>query len=234
MPIVARNTPMMRRRVQNYRGRGFGAISLPAGYGAKTGISSSPSAVTYASAPGCNVVNLANNQCMLDDGTITGCNIIQECAALTNQQRCQNLLPGETADPSLPFCSGTGGPSISYTPNPNLATPTGPSTPFTPTQLAPNAVPVGSTPTATQVASLLGQPAPAANPIPITNGTPATTGNGTAVIQSNAPAASYALPASTAGPTVDMSGDWISGIPNWLLIGGGILVGGLLLLGGRK
>lgn len=230
MPIVARNTPMMRRRVQNYRGRGFGAISLPAGYGAKTGISSSPSAVTYASAPGCNVVNLANNQCMLDDGTITGCNIIQECAALTNQQRCQNLLPGETADPSLPFCSGTGGPSISYTPNSNLATPTGPSTPFTPTKLAPNAVPAGSMPTAAQVASLLGQTQTA----PVTNGTPVTSGP---AAQSNAPSpAAVVAPDSSAYSSV-------LGVPvpnslNWLLIGGAVLgvgiVGIMAVSGGRR
>lgn len=116
--------------------RGVGAINLPAGYGAQRGITEpAPTAVNYASAPGCNVVNLQNNQCMLDDGTVTGCNIIQECDSLTGNARCQyGPFPGQAADPSLPFCSGSG-PSVSYVPNPNLTTPAGPATPFTPTKV---------------------------------------------------------------------------------------------------
>ena len=94
-----------------------------------------PTAVNYANAPGCNVVDLSKNECMLDDGTVTGCNIIQECDSLTGNARCQyGPFPGQAADPSLPFCSGAG-PSVAYTPNPSLTNPTGPSTPFTPTKI---------------------------------------------------------------------------------------------------
>lgn len=252
MPIVLRSSPMMRRRVQNYRGRGMG-VTCPTGLVAtanggcvdpnsvqaqKLASSGPAKAVTYASAPGCNVVNLQANQCMLADGTITGCNIIQECAPLTGQQRCQfGPFPGQTADPSLPFCSGNG-PSISYTPNPNLATPTGPSTPFTPTELAPNAVAVGSAPTAQQVQALIAAtvpPSPAASPAPITNGTPPATGNGTTVVQSNAPSPTLALPASfTDLFSSDASGDWFTGVPNWLVIGAGVLGVGLWVFSGGK
>ena len=212
-----------------------------------------PKAVTYASAPGCNVVNLANNQCMLDDGTVTGCNIIQECDSLTGNARCQyGPFPGQAADPSLPFCSGSG-PSVSYTPNSNLATPTGPSTPFTPTALAPNAVPVGSTPTAKQVQSLLGQtPSPAAvsspaSSTPASSAASSTSASG-ATQQTNflqQLLASVNPPAGGATPTttvVSSGGGFFSDsadifgmqIPYWLI--GVVVIGGgfLLMSGGKK
>jgi hypothetical protein len=202
----------------------------------------SPKAVTYASAPGCNVVNLASNECMLDDGTITGCNIIQQCDSLTGNARCQyGPFPGQAADPSLPFCSGSG-PSVSYTPNLSLTNPTGPSTPFTPTALAPNAVPVGSSPTAAQVKSLLGQTqptsstaasSPAASPTQPSSQTnflqqllagpnPPAGGSTTAVASSDS---------SLFSGSLDVFG---MQIPYWLI--GVVVVGGgiLLMSGGKK
>jgi len=198
--------------------------------------STPPTAVTYASAPGCNVVNLDENECMLDDGTITGCNIIQECDSLTGQLRCQyGPFPGQTADPTLPFC-GTSQPSVSYVPNPNLATPTGPSTPFTPTTLAPTAVPVGSAPTAKQEQALVGNTQTiAAAATPSGSGGPASSLNPSAL----APAANGTVTTAGTGSSVttaDTSSSGLSfltdaslfGIPNWIT--GLVAIGAIYLL----
>ena len=246
MPIV----------LQKRKARGVGAIDLPSNIGATNFIpAAAPTATTYASAPGCNVVNLAANECMLDDGTVTGCNIIQECDSLTGNARCQyGPFPGQAADPSLPFCSGSG-PSVSYTPNPNLTTPTGPSTPFTPGALAANAVPVGSTPTAKQVQSLVGQN----QPVTIAASTPAaSTPAASSTLPSNAgantsqqtsflqtllnlpspPAGGAAAPAAAAtssgGFFSDSADIFGVQVPYWLI--GVVVIGGAVLLmsGGKK
>lgn len=119
--------------------RGVGQIgknaALALNNGAQRNIpSATPTAVTYASAPGCHVIDLSKNACMADDGTQVGCNLIQECDSLTGNARCQYQYPGVQPDPSLPFCTGSG-PSVSYAPNKSLTNPTGPSTAFTPTSV---------------------------------------------------------------------------------------------------
>jgi hypothetical protein len=186
-------------------------------------------AVTYASAPGCNVVNLSTNTCMLDDGTIEGCNLIQECDPLTGQTRCQyGPFPGQAADPNLPFC-GSSGPSVSYVPT-SLPTPTGPSTPFTPTVLAPGAVPVGSAPTAKQEQALVGSNQTiAAAAVPTGSGGPSSSLNPSALT----PAANGGVAPAGSGSTTNTGTNSSSlnflteasffGIPNW--------VAGLVVIG---
>jgi len=51
-------------------------------------------AVNFPQAPGCNVVDLSRNACLLDDGTEYGCNGIQECDPLTGAVHYQYALPG--------------------------------------------------------------------------------------------------------------------------------------------
>jgi len=84
-------------------------------------------AVDYPNAPGCHVVNLATDTCMLDNGTIENCKVIQECDPLTGVQHCQYPTPGVNPNPNLPFCTSAQGMSVT-TPT----TPSGPGTPFTP------------------------------------------------------------------------------------------------------
>lgn len=55
----------------------------------------------YPQAPGCHVVDLANNLCLLDNGQSYGCNSIQECDPLTTAVHTQNPLP-TPANPLLP------------------------------------------------------------------------------------------------------------------------------------
>ena len=251
--------PIVLNRPRGLRGLGVtcpaGLVSAPSGgcvapgsiQAAKLGVSSTPTAVTYASAPGCNVVNLAANECMLDDGTITGCNIIQECDSLTGNARCQyGPFPGQAADPSLPFCTGSG-PSVSYTPNPNLPTPTGPSTPFTPTAVfAANSgvvLPATSSATIAPASSPAASASPASSPA--TSSTPAggaPASSQTTFLQQllgtpNPPAG--AAPATTT--VIQSGGGFFSDsadifgvqIPYWL-IGVVIVGGGLLLMSGGK
>jgi len=218
-----------------------------AAYNAEPGVQAKqpPQAQNFASAPGCHVVNLATNECMLDDGTITGCNIIQECDSLTGNARCQyGPFPGQAADPTLPFCSGSG-PSVSYTPNPNLTNPTGPSTPFTPTKVfAANSgvvLPAGSQ---ASIAPSSGAPSSSSSSSPASSSTPAAPANQqTNFLQQllNGPNP----PAGGASPTtvvVQSGGGFFSEsadifgvqIPYWLI--GVVVVGGgfLLMSGGKK
>ena len=209
---------------------------------ARLGVSTTPKAVTYASAPGCNVVNLSTNECMLDDGTITGCNIIQECDSLTGNARCQyGPFPGQAADPSLPFCTGSG-PSVSYTPNPNLTTPAGPSTPFTPTAVfASNSgvvLPAGSSAT---IAPAAASSAPASNPA-ASPATPAAPSQQTNFLQQLLAGPTPPAGAASTSTTVIQSGGGFFSetadifgvdVPYWL-IGVVILGGGLLLMSGGK
>jgi hypothetical protein len=204
-----------------------------------------PKAVNYASAPGCNVVNLATNECMLDDGTITGCNIIQECDSLTGNGRCQyGPFPGQAADPTLPFCSGSG-PSVAYTPNPNLTNPTGPSTPFTPTKVfAANSgvvLPAGSQ---ASIAPSSGAPSLSSTSSPASSSTPAAPANQqTNFLQQLLSGPNP--PAGGSNPTtvvVQSGGGFFSEsadifgvqIPYWLI--GVVVIGGgyLLMRGGKK
>lgn len=181
-----------------------------------------PTAVTYASAPGCHVIDLSKNACMADDGTQVGCNLIQECGPLTGQGRCQFQEPGMVPDPSLPFCTGSG-PTISYTPSPTLRNPTGPSTIFRPTTLSTNAVPVGSSVTAKQAQAIVGGNQTIAVPaVPTGGGGPASSLNSSAL----APASNGTVVPNTGGTdgstttgfdlTTFLTASPL-GVPNWAI-----------------
>lgn len=218
--------------------------------GQKAGVSATPKAVNYASAPGCNVVDLSKNECMMDDGTIAGCNLIQECGPLTGQARCQyGPFPGQVADPSLPFCTGSG-PTISYTPNKSLVNPTAPSTPFTPTAVfaANSGVALPATSTA-RVASPA-SPSPASSPttssgatVPAGTVAPSSQTNFLTQLLSGSNPPAGAIPSGSSTTTVIQSGGGFLSdsatifgmqIPYWLI--GLVVVGGgfLLMSGGKK
>lgn len=203
-----------------------------------------PKAVTYAQAPGCNVVDLTKNSCMLADGTIEGCNLIRECDPLTGNVHCQyGPYPGQVVQPNLPFCGSSGPVTSGPTSKPN---PTGPSTPFVPqTTFASNSGVVLPATSAARIVPPASSPAashPAASP-----STPSTPQpNFFQQLFSTNPQ-STATPASpvnlnittTPGSGFDFS--FLTNpvdvfgfeIPLWL-IGVVVVGGGALLLGGKK
>lgn len=141
MPYVRRGSPIAVR--VNYRRRlGFGDLASDCATGnaaackdyystvyakAASVLATQPSPVAqadsapmdYASAPGCHVVNLAQNRCVLDNGIEVGCNSIIECDPLTGAVHGQNA--------PLTLASGQINPAI--TPSKTLAVPTGKATP---------------------------------------------------------------------------------------------------------
>jgi len=92
----------------------------------------------YAAAPGCNVVDLTTNTCMLDNGSLEACTFIRECDPLTGASHCQSGNPG-TIVAGIPIC-GAGGPSVPV--NFSAPNPTGPASTFTPKISAAAALPV--------------------------------------------------------------------------------------------
>lgn len=75
---------------------------------------SNPAPRDYPSAPGCHVVNLTANRCVLDNGVEVGCNSIIECDPITG------AMHGQT----VPLVNNP-----AFTPNLKLVNPSGPSTP---------------------------------------------------------------------------------------------------------
>lgn len=207
-----------------------------------------PKAVTYASAPGCNVVDLTKNSCMLADGTIEGCNLIRECDPLTGNVHCQyGPYPGQVVQPNLPFC-GSSGPSASGpVSKPN---PTGPSTPFIPqTVFAANSgVVLPSTSTARIAAPVASSPAashPAASSSTPSGSQPTQPSILQQIFSSLTPTSS-ATPASPVNVNVTAPGSGFDfsfltnpvnlfgfGIPMWVLLAGGGAVAYVALKGKR-
>lgn len=128
-------------------------------------------AYDYAEAPGCHVVDLSSNTCVLDDGTVFGCNGIQECDPLTGAIHAQFALPGGPIQGQPPSLKTVGPgfqfPIYSMTPNLGLKNPTGgtPSTFLTADQIqARIASMLGPTLTKEFQAAQKGGSAPSASP----------------------------------------------------------------------
>ena len=190
-----------------------------------------PKAVTYASAPGCNVVDLSKNSCMLADGTIAGCNLIRECDPLTGNVHCQyGPFPGQPVQPNLPFCPSSGPVTSGPSTAPN---PTGPSTPFVPTSVfAANSgvvLPATSTAKIAAPASSGGTSSPAGSSSaasPASSATPAVPVN---INVTNTPTGGGFDFSFLTNP-IDIFG---FEIPLWL-IGVAVIGGGVLLMEGKK
>lgn len=266
MPIVRQSSPVFRARPRNYqinpglrivaRGRrGLGAVcpsglvqvanggccdpTNPSPACSTMLASSSRQAQTYSQAPGCYVINLAQDECEMQNGYPLKCSAIRECDPLTGQQHCQFPLPGQTdpsqtANPSIPFCtSGANALPFSTPSTQEQQTLTG-GTAFTPSGVDVAALTTAAVKAATQANQQSSQQSGSISPA-VTDGS-APSGDNTG--QSNSTDPSLALPTSVTNfysGSTDTSGDWISGIPNWVLIGGGVLLlGGILLLSGHK
>jgi hypothetical protein len=166
--------------------------------------SPTPTAVQYASAPGCYVVDLATDTCMLSDGTLEACTIIRECDPLTGAVHCQyGPYPGQAVQPGLPFCSGSG-PNTIYSPVP-LTLPTGPSTAYVPSSVLPQGAIAPGTP--------FPLPSAPASSTPATGLTPGSGPTGT-------------TPASGGGfnPMAFLTEATFAGIPNWVWLASGAVL----------
>lgn len=155
-------------------------------------------ATDYPQAPGCHVIDLASNTCMLDDGTIEGCNIIRECDPLTGLIHCQYGGPG-TPVPGIPICP-SGGP-ITFNPVPiqNLTggTPYIPQVQTPPSPVIPPSVPYGGLPPSST---------------PPASSTPAGDGTGTQSTSTGFNPMGFLTEATFAG------------IPNWVWLAGGAVL----------
>jgi hypothetical protein len=202
--------------------------SLPA---AAKFANATPQAMTYPQAPGCPVVSLANDSCMLADGTITSCKEIQECDPITGVNHCQMQLPGVAADPSLPFCTGGTTPGGQGTPSAVIS---GPGTPYTPT-LVSGSVPVGSGITSQQMQSLvkasgaqnvISSPAVPTAPS-VVAAAPITQPTTPALVPNTSSSSTAASTSSASSSSFDLSTfltDTPLGVPNWMIGAGGLVV----------
>jgi hypothetical protein len=242
MPIVLQASPIFRRRA-NYqinplrvvsRGMGQSLAECIAARGSAAACGggnslAAPQARDYSNAPGCHVIDLANDICMMDNGYRLKCSAIRECDPLTGTQHCQYPLPGQTdpsqtVNPTIPFCTGQPGQANVI----QAQKPAGEGTAFTPSGVDLAQITAAAVKAATQSnQSILQTPSSA----PVTNGAPISSGP---TAQSNAPSPGIALPPSIQAFFSTPSGNWFDGIPNWLLIAG-VVGGGLLLFsGGRR
>jgi hypothetical protein len=223
-----------------------GGCADPSTYaGAKALAASTPQATDYPQAPGCHVVSLANNTCMADNGTKLPCTFITECDPITGSVHCQLPIPGGNPPGGDPVCGPGQTPSTASSPAATTLTsgtayvPTGAAIPQAP--VAKPSVPYGgftqpasSTPASTQ-APTIAQLASLFNPpTTVYTGNPSCDPS-TQICAETGSAQPVAAPSSGFDLSFLTNSVNIFGmsIPVWL-IGGAVILGGVLLLGGKK
>jgi len=191
----------------------------------------------YSQAPGCHVLNLAANQCVLDNGDPLACTAIQECDPITGTTHCQYALPGQTSpsqtpNPQLPFCTGAANEGTPQTTLPNGEIIAAPPTTIptltggTPSVINPSISPSSLALTAQKQAAQQNQQAAAGQ---VSNQQSSTTSSTTEASQAApvGPAPSTNTSNTTTG--VSSSANGTSGLPDWVLPVA-IAAGGVLIL----